>query len=254
MDPSQIQQQQQEPNIPYDVLTLPSKGITYPGNIKTIKVTYLTATDEDIMTSPNLAKNNTIVDTLLRRKVLEPGFDTTQLLECDKEAILIFLRNTAYGSVYTLTLTDPETQKSFEHDVDLSALSDKDMKLKADDKGEFEFMAPVSNKKLKWKFLTAQEEKELTSLSEDYKNSQIIPLVTKTLEKHITEVEGIREKSQLSQIIQLMPIKDSQSLRKYINSNKPGLDLNATVTAPSGREVNTRVAFGSAFFRPFIGL
>tara|TARA_R110002012_G_scaffold219409_4_gene390870 strand:+ start:182 stop:946 length:765 start_codon:yes stop_codon:yes gene_type:complete len=254
MDPSEIQQQHQEPNIPYDVLTLPSRGITYPGNLKTIKVTYLTAADEDIMTSPNLAKNNTIVDTLLRRKVLEPGFDTTQLLECDKEAILIFLRNTAYGPTYNLTLTDPETQKSFEADVDLSSLSDKDITIKPNEKGEFEFVAPVSNKKIMWKFLTAQEEKEIQSLNESYKNSQVIPLVTKTLEKHITEVEGMRDKSQLSQIIQLMPIKDSQSLRKYINSNKPGLDLNVTVTAPSGRGVNTRVAFGSAFFRPFIGL
>jgi hypothetical protein len=253
MDPSQIQQHQ-EPNIPYDVLTLPSRGITYPGNLKTIKVTYLTAADEDIMTSPNLAKNNNIVDTLLRRKVLEPGFDTSQLLECDKEAILIFLRNTAYGPTYTLTLKDPATDESFETEVDLSSLSDKDVTITPDDKGEFVFTAPVSNKKIKWKFLTAQEEKELQSLNEDYKNSQYIPLVTKTLEKHITEVEGIRDKSQLSQIIQLMPIKDSQSLRKYINSNKPGLDLNVTVTAPSGREVNTRVAFGSAFFRPFIGL
>ena len=253
MDPSQIQQQQ-EPNIPYDVLSLPSRGMTYAGNMKSIKITYLTAADEDIMTSPNLAKNNTIVDTLLRRKVLEPGFDTTQLLECDKEAILIFLRNTAYGASYTLTLTDPETQKSFETDVDLSSLTDKEVNIESDSKGEFDFVAPVSNKNIKWRFLTAVEEKELQSLSDDYKNSQIIPLVTKTLEKHITEVEGIRDKSQLSQIIQLMPIKDSQSLRRYITSNKPGLDLNVTVNAPSGREVNTRVAFGSAFFRPFIGL
>ena len=47
---------------------------------------------------------------------------------------------------------------------------------------------------------------------------------------------------------------NSQELRKYIATHKPGLDLDVTVNAPSGNQVSTRLSFGVAFFRPFFGI
>ena len=43
---------------PYDVLELPSQGILYPNKQGSIKVEYLTALDETILTSPNIISNN----------------------------------------------------------------------------------------------------------------------------------------------------------------------------------------------------
>ena len=120
--------------------------------------------------------------------------------------------------------------------------------------GEFEFIFPVSKKRAKFKFLGAAEEKVLDTLDEAYKGQQVIPSVTKRLELLIKEIDNERDPQKLAVWIQSMPIKDSQSLRKYITNNQPGLDLTISTTAPSGEKVTSRVAFGAEFFRPFFGV
>ena len=55
-------------------------------------------------------------------------------------------------------------------------------------------------------------------------------------------------------LIERMPIKDSQDFRKYVTSNKPGLDLTQKIATPSGEEIQVQLGFGVEFFRPFYGL
>jgi hypothetical protein len=54
--------------------------------------------------------------------------------------------------------------------------------------------------------------------------------------------------------IETLPIKDSQDFRKYVNENKPGLDLTQEVITPSGDKTQIDLGFGVEFFRPFYGL
>jgi len=54
---------------PFDVLELPSKGLLYPGKSSTVKVEYLTASDENILTSPNLIRSGKVLDVLIERKI-----------------------------------------------------------------------------------------------------------------------------------------------------------------------------------------
>ena len=249
-----LENQQQFSNIPYDVIELPSKGVFYKNGVKEAKVTYLTAADENILTSQNLIQKGNLVDTLLRRKTLGNEINITELLECDKQAILIFLRNTAYGPTYDVQLIDPKTKEEFTTTIDLSNIKTKEFNLVADKNGEFDFKLPQTGKPVKFKFLTSTEQEELNNLDEYYKSVEVVPSVTRRLELHIQEIEGVRDGGQLAQMIQSMPIKDSQALRRYINDQTPGLDLERTVIAPSGAEVTTRIAFGAAFFRTFFGV
>ena len=251
MEPTKAQAQSElNMGVPYDVIELPSQGRFYHSK----KVTYLTASDENVLMSQNLVQSGDMVDVLLRRKILEPDVNIDEMLECDKEAVLIFLRNTAYGPTYQITLIDPADKKSFQHTVDLSKVKTKDFDLVADSKGEFDFTLPVSKKTIKFKFLTGLEEKELEAVTKEYDGLQVAPVVTKRLEKHIVEIDGERDLGAIAQRIQSMPIRDSQELRKYIATHKPGLDLDVTVNAPSGNQVSTRLSFGVAFFRPFFGI
>ena len=255
MDPTKAQAQADlQANVPYDVIELPSKGMFYKTKKSSIKVSYLTAADENIIMSQNLVQSGEMVDVLLRRKILEPDFHTNDMLECDKEAVLLFLRNTAYGSQYEITLVDPADNTNFTHTVDLSTVGTKEFQLKPDSNGYFDFKLPTSQKNIKFKFLSGQEENELQELPQHYSGVQVVPTVTKRLEKHIVEIEGEKDLGVIATRIQAMPIKDSQALRKYIIENKPGLDLEKTVTAPSGNQVSTRISFGVAFFRPFFGV
>jgi hypothetical protein len=100
-------------NLPHDMVKLPSGGHTYRPKKESLKVGYLTAMDENILMSQNTPKDGLIM-TLLKNKIYEPGFDVGQLLEVDVQAILIFLRNTAFGPEYDYVITDPKTDTKFE--------------------------------------------------------------------------------------------------------------------------------------------
>jgi hypothetical protein len=79
----------------------------------------------------------------------------------------------------------------------------------------------------------------------------VAPVITKKLESHIVEMDGVTDKGQISQFVTQMPIADSKSLRKFITECEPKLDLERKVMAPSGELVTVNVAFGVEFFRPF---
>ena len=98
-----------ELRVPYDVLELPSQGLLYPNKKSSVKVEYLTAMDETILTSPNLSQNGKFLTVLLDRKVKDLGFPTEDLLEGDRLAILIWLRATGYGEMYNQQVFDSKS-------------------------------------------------------------------------------------------------------------------------------------------------
>lgn len=141
----------------FDVVPLPSKGECYKNKMDRIPVSYLTARDEDMIISPNLYHENKIIDTILKQKVLNHDVDTMDLLECDREAIILYLRATGYGNEYAITATDNVTGENFNTTVDLSKLTFKPFNLKGDENGYFDFELPYSKKKIKFRFLTHRD-------------------------------------------------------------------------------------------------
>ena len=246
--------QPNESTIPYDVVSLPSQGIFYKNNKKSLKVSYLTAADENILTSPNLTDSGELMDTLLQNKIQDKDINVSELAECDKQAIFIFLRNTAFGPEYKFNLTDPATNKQFEHTEDLSIIKTKDIISEPDENGCFEFTLPMSGKKTKLKLLTPQDNNELSELEKSYQNLKVKPMATKRLEKSIVELDGDTDPMSLSVKIHTLPLKDAQEIKKFLASVEPGLDVSRTAIAPSGAEVKFTINFGLNFFRPFFGL
>lgn len=243
-----------DPTIAYDVVELPSKGIHYNNNKKTLRVAYLTAADENILASPNLIQTNSIVTELLKRKILDKDINVDDIIEEDRQAILIFLRNTAFGTEYTLTLKDPKTEEQFTTTVDLSTLSTKPFNLKADANGEYPFFMEKSKVDITFKYLTQKQENDIKELQKSWNGQGVAPVMTKRLESMIKSVKGNRDMMNIHNFIQNLPIKDSQDFRKYTEDNKPGLDLTKKVKAPSGEEINVEIGFGVEFFRPFYGV
>ena len=239
--------------LPYDVVTLPSEGI-FTNNKKSLKVTYLNASDENLLSSQALLGSGKLVDTLIDRKILDKDITAEQLPDCDKEAILIFLRNTAFGSQYTITLVDKKTKEPFETNIDLSVLKTKDINVQLDEKNEFEFYLEKSQKKVKLGFLSPEDEKYLKELDAKYKNDPTTPYMTKQLERMIKEIDGVRDRMTIAQAIQTMPIRDSQHIRKIVRDNAPSLDLTIAVQTPSNETMDFTISLGVEFFRPFYGV
>ena len=78
--------------------------------------------------------------------------------------------------------------------------------------------------------------------------------MTTQLEMLVKEIDGNRQAMTIANQIQIMPIRDSQAIRKIVRKNSPSLDLTISVLTPSNEEINARITFGVEFFRPFYGI
>ena len=249
-----MNEQHTESILPYDMVSLPSQGVFYQNGKKSVKVTYLNASDENLLATPSMIGSGELVDSLLSRKILDKDIVVADMANCDKEAILVFLRNTAFGSDYTVSVLDPKTNTEFQTKIDMSVLKTKDITVEVDERGEFEHYLEMSKKKCRITLLSPTHEKELKEIEETYKDQKISPYMTKQLEMVVKEIDGNRDPMTISQFIQTMPIKDSQGIRKTVRKNAPELDLNIKVMTPSNEEIGVRINFGVEFFRPFYGI
>jgi hypothetical protein len=243
-----------DPSISYDVVELPSKGIYYKNKKKSVRVSYLTASDENILSSSSLINSGGVIEELLKRKILDRDLPIDEIIEEDRQAILVFLRNTAFGSDYSVIVIDEKTNKEFVTKVDLSTLKVKDFTLTEDSNGEYSFKMEKSKVDITFSFLTLKQEKEIDEIKKSWNGIGVPPIVTKQLEFMIKSIGGNRDIMNIRNFIETMPIKDSQDFRKFINENKPGLDLTQKITTPSGDIVQIEIGFGVEFFRPFYGI
>lgn len=240
-------------NLPHDIVSLPTKGVFYKPKKESLKVGYLTAMDENFLASPNIL-NDGIVFNLIKNKVYEPGFDINQLIDVDVQAILIFLRNTSFGSEYEYKLIDPKTNIPFDTTITVEQIKVKDAEVKPDENGLFNFILPKTKKNVKLRLLNLGDIREIDKMREQYPEKMIAPTVTKRLEKSIVSIEGDTNKETISKFVSQLPISDSKDLRKFLKLCEPELDLIKTVTAPSGEKVTFDVTFGAEFFRPFFSI
>lgn len=251
MEQSIIDAGTQNFSLPHDVISLPSGGLFYKSKKKSIKVGYLTASDENFLLSSVQGNRDNIVLTLLRNKVYEHDLRPEELLEGDIETILIFLRNTSFGSEYELTLTDPKTNKIFQHIVTLDELNIKQTQFKPDENGLFVTKLPKSEVSVKLKPLTFYDTLEIDKMMEQYPSGRVAPKVTWRLTKQIVEVNGETDKGYIARFVETLPIMDSKYIRNFMKDNQPSLDLTRTAVAPSGEVVSFEITFGVEFFRPF---
>jgi hypothetical protein len=243
----------EELRTPYDIIELPSQGLLYPNKKNSVKVEYLTAMDESIITSPNIVANNRVVETLLSRKVKDLGFDTSELIEGDRVAILVYLRVTGFGNEYKQLVWNDKNNEYEEGIIDLSSLKPKKLTVKPDENNCFDYELPISKKKIKFRFLNAKDEKEIDILDEQYmkrNNTDISNRIMLTLERQIVSIDGEKDKMKISNILKNLKIMDSRSLRKYISDIEPGLNLDTIARTQGGESVPTFLKFNRSFFWP----
>ena len=213
-------------NLPHDVVPLPSKGKFYPNKKKSLKVGYLTAADENILMAGNTREG--LMMTLLRSKIYEPDMRPEDLLNGDVEAIMIYLRNTSFGPQYNFKTTDPETGKQFPVELMLTELYTKDIQVEPNEEGFYETVLPKAGSKVLLRPLTAGDSAEIDRIIDSYPAGRVAPRQTLRLSKMIVEIDGIRNKEELSKYIDNMPIMDSKYIKNFMiekNYHKPEIML-----------------------------
>ena len=124
---------------PTEMVELPSKGYFYydghPLSSGKVEVKYMTAKEEDILTSQNLIQQGTVIDKLLESLIVDKSIKLEDLLIGDKNAIMVAARILGYGKNYEFTYDGEE------HKVDLSTLNPIDLDFSKFTKGKNEFLS-----------------------------------------------------------------------------------------------------------------
>ena len=166
-------------HVQYDVLPLPSNGECYSHKKNRIPVSYLTASDENLIASPNLYRDGKIIDLILERKILDKTINVRELCQGDRDAIILWLRATGYGVDFPILAKNPDTGKQYPVNVRLDTFKYFPFNLVGDEDGYFDYKTDNGDV-IKFKYLNVSEEE---SLMED--------IVSKTTD--INKMDAIRE-------------------------------------------------------------
>jgi len=241
--------------ITYETIKLPSKGMYYSSGISELNIEYMTSRDEDLLTTPSLIENGTALDILLKRKIKTKGIQPDELLPGDRNAVLLFLRSTSYGSDYTVQVTDPRTGVPFKEVVDLNKLKYKQINETPNESGYFKIELPMRKKTVLFKLLTVGEDMKIYRNAESLKemnNDEISQYSTLKLKSSIVSINDITDRTYISKFVDAMPALDSSTIRRKIMEVSPDVDMTYTFTAKDGYTFNAALTIGLDFFFPNI--
>jgi hypothetical protein len=220
-----------------------------------LSIRAMTAREEDILTSKALIKRGTVISELLRSCIVDEGFDPDVALTGDRNALMVALRITGYGVDYKVEVDCPSCGQRSKQGFNLAELPIKRLEIDPVVAGAnlFECELPVTKKKVRWKFLTGVEEREISQTQERRKKQGNLNdnLVTTRLTYSINTIDGISDKTKIGFFIRNMPAKDSLFLRRFIDKHEPGIDMKSWMDCPSCLESSeVKLPLGASFFWP----
>ena len=250
-----------ENKFPTEVVDLPSKGYYYPADNPLssgkIEIKYMTAKEEDILTSQNLIQKGIVLDKLLESLVVDKKIDLNSMLIGDKNALFIASRVLAYGKEYTFDYTDSQGQ-SKEHTFDLTKLKDRKIDFSKHEKGKnlFSFKLPQSERTIEFILLTDGDErevgKEIEALSKV--SGGVTKEVTTRFKKMIVSVDGNSERAFVNNFVDNeFFTQDSHAFRNHYQEITPDIDMEIVID-DGGEEVEITVPMTVRFFWPSVKL
>ena len=229
---------------PTEVIELPSRGLIYPSDNPLssgkVEMKYMTAKEEDILTTQSYIKDGSVLDRLFQSLIVSNGngqpIKYVDLVTGDKNAIMIAARVLGYGKDYQVEVNDPFTGKKQKETIDLTQFDNKPYDGSAQvapHTNEFEFTLPRSQRVVTFMAMTESKERrvkhqveELNKANRKLKDETSRELTTR-LKTMILSVDGETDSRVISQFVdnELFAV-DSKALRNYINEVVPDIDLN----------------------------
>ena len=244
----------EENKFPSEVVDLPSGGKIYgkdsPLSSGKIEIKYMTAKEEDILTSQNLIKKGVVIDKLLDSLILSEGVKADDLVLGDKNAIMVASRVLAYGPEYTTTITNPKDGNEVEYTFNLTDCPFKKLPEDIDySKNEFEFELPVTKTKVVFKILTGGDEKLVEQELQALEKSGLSGTITTRLRYAIVSIGGNSEASHITNSVHNMLSRDSLALRNEIKRVAPDIEMTQEIEI-GGDTVKVDIPMTVNFFWP----
>lgn len=247
--------------VPTEVVSLPTKGKFYDKNsslygCETLEIKHLTAKEEDLLANQSFIEDGTIFDRLLSAILIDRSVNVSELIETDKNALLIASRITGYGPEYSMRMPCQACGKVAEFVFDLEKREIEDSIPEGvsfeEDTGLFVFVLPKTELETKVRILNGND---LQYLDKQKRKAEELGLDHNTsislFRMAVAEVKGISDPSLLNTLFEALPALDSRKLRSVINSVTPRVSTKQSVACGScAEETESEVPFTLGFFWP----
>tara|TARA_Y100000310_G_scaffold343536_1_gene451684 strand:+ start:2457 stop:3311 length:855 start_codon:yes stop_codon:yes gene_type:complete len=223
---------------PTEFVELPSRGRYYPEghplhDQEVVEIRYMTAKDEDILTSKSLIKKGVVIDKLIQSVLVDKSIRPQDLLIGDKNAILVTTRITGYGPEYETRIDCPACGANTEHIFDLNESLEMDYAddfeeygVELSDKGTFFIKLPLTEITAEVRLLTGRDETKLLSMAERKKKLKLEESsLTDQFRTLIVSVNGISDSSSINTVVENLPAIDAKHLRDVYAEITPNADL-----------------------------
>ena len=248
---------------PTEFVELPSRGKGYAEthplyNQEVIEIKFMTAKDEDILSSQTLIKKGLAIERFLQNIIVNKKIKSDSILSGDRNAILIAARKSGYGSLYETKVTCPNCGNLQEcvFDLENPAIDetsiDEDLNIKETNRGTFLVTPPLSQFNVELKLLTGKEENVMAAAARArQKKKQLESLVSDQLKLMIVSVEGHEDRKTINMYADNIPTQDTRHLRKAFKAITPNVRITEDFECAScSHEQELEVPFGTDFFGP----
>ena len=248
-------------DFPTEVIDLPSKGMLYPKenplSSGKVEIKYMTAKEEDILTSANLITQGTVLDKLFESIIPDKSIKIGDMLIGDKNAIMLGARILGYGKEYQIEISDPDSGLTKEIMVDLSEMKFRKIKYSLFDSGENKFTLELPNSKrvIEFKLLTHKDEMEIDTsikaLRSITKVTGVSPELTTRLKQQLISVDGDSSNKRINKFVdnEFLAL-DSREFRSYVKSIAPDIDMSTEYISGIGEPHMVDIPIGVTFFWP----
>ena len=250
--------------VPTEFVNLPSQGRFYPEGhplhgVDSVEIRYMTAKEEDILTSQALIKKGVAIERLLQNVIVDQALRVNDLLLGDKNALLVATRITGYGADYTTNVSCPGCNNTEEYSFDLQDGEMNDVEAAVEsfggtltDENTFLITLPMTNATVECRLLTGADENNLQKETERKSRRNIEESsLTDQFRAFIVSVNGDTSPLTLASFIQAMPARDSRMLRGFYAAVVPAVDLTQNYNCTScGYTADMEVPLTVDFFWP----
>jgi hypothetical protein len=240
-----------------EIVALPSEGKCYPESnpLSTgqIELKYMTAREEEILSTQSLIKKGVVLDKLFEAIIVDKKVNPDDILLGDKNAIMLATRILGYGPEYKIEISLDNGDKQ-EITVDLGKVQTKEIdftKLSKDNR--YNFKTSTGNE-IVFRLLTHGDEKKIDMdvkamqrLTKDSGNE-----LTTRYRYMIVSVDGKDDIKSITDFINNRFLaRDTKAFREYLKELQPDIKMEFDFTNPETGETEVRpIPMGIGFFWP----
>ena len=248
---------------PTEFVDLPSKGRFYPEGSTlhgrdTIEIRFMTAKEEDILTSKTLLKKGLAVDRMLENIIVDKNIKLSELLVGDKNALIVAARISGYGAEYNTKINCPAcmTVEELQFDLDSTKINegvvDDPLISGPTANGTYQITLPRCKAVAEVKLFTGVEEKKMSQRAAMRARNKLPETqISDQIRLSIVSVNGDSSQGTINELINNMPAFDSRYLRRVYGNLMPNVELKHEFSCTScGYDAEVEVPFTVEFFWP----